>query len=394
MSEKVELSQQPAHERYACTTYEAPFVLSLVIKRTYEITAAGGCQLAGEQLPIYDDVVDYEEVDPPQVAIPQWDNDLFALKTLTDVVVQGSAQTYGRPRSETVVELKFANIHRKIHVYGNRIVYWSHDKPLFTHPEPYETLPIRYDRAYGGQDVTALKRSTDQIERLFSSVRPEWELETTSPFHYPRNPSGKGFILDGDRESMEGLTLPNLEWPDDRLTPERLTIGDLKNWIAAPLPASFDWYDQANFPRLGYLGTIADYNLPKTGVPEVQKGYAAADLMVERSILKQQFHPWFVQGATPGLSVNELRPDTVFTLINLSPEEPQHMVRLPGEVPHVKVTLPKRKTLSMKPFLSTVVLQPDDGRVVTVWSCRAEVHRPYAAPEFPYLPYEVTWKRR
>jgi hypothetical protein len=394
MTEKVKVVTQPANEHFACTTYAAPYVLSLVIKRTYEISSAGLCQLAVEQLPVCDDVVDYAEVESPQVAIPQWDNDLFSLKTLTDVVVQGSAQTYGAPRSETTVELKFANIHRKINVFGDRIVYWSNGKPLFTQPEPFEKLPIRYDRAYGGLDRVALQRYEDPVAKLFTSVRPEWQLETTSPFHYPRNPSGKGYVITGDRESLEGLSIPNLEWHNDPLDPARLVVGEVKNWMVGAIPAAFDWFDQANFPRLGYLGQIADYNLPEGGVPEVQLGYAATDLMAERSIFTRQMHPLFVQGATPGLSVKELSPDETFLLVNIAPELPQLTVKLSGEVPNVKVRLPKRKTVKMRPFLSSVVLQPEDNRVVTVWSCRSEVDRPYGEPEYPYLPYEVVWKRR
>lgn len=118
------------------------------------------------------------------------------------------------------------------------------------------------------------------------------------------------------------------------------------------------------------------------------------DLLNAPSIFEQQLHPLFVQGATPGLSVKELRPDETITLVNMFPESPHKTFNLPGEVPHVKVMLPKRKTVRMKPFLSSVVLRPDDNQLVIVWSCRSEVERPYAEPEYPYLPYEVVWKRR
>jgi len=395
MIDIAKLPEQPAHEHFACTSYDTPFVLALVIKRTYDLTAIGGCRLADEQLPVHDDAVEYAPVESPLVAIHKWDNDLFALKTLTDVVVQGSAQSYGKVCAEAVVELKVANIHRKIRVFGNRIVYWINGEPLFTHPEPFETMPIRYDHAYGGQDRVAFGRHGDFLAELFTSVRPEWELERTSPFHYPRNPAGKGFVIAADRESYEGLAVPNLEWLNDPLTPSRLAVGEVQKWMSGSLPASFDWYDQANFPRIAYLAPMEPHHeIPADGVPEIQLGYASADLLSAPSIFEQQLHPLFVQGATPGLSVKELRPDESITLVNMFPESPQKTLNLPGEVPHVKVLLPKRKTVRMKPFLSSVVVRPEDNQLVTVWSCRSEVERSYAEPEYPYLPYEVVWKRR
>ncbi len=394
MNDIAKLPAQPAHEHFACTSNQAPNVLALVIKRTYDLTATGDWRLADEQLPIHNDAVEYAPVESPQVAIHKWDNDLFALKTMTDVVVQGSAQSYGKLCTETIVELKVANIHRKIRVFGDRIVYWSNGEPLFTHPTPFESMPIRYDRAYGGQDRVAFNRHGDFIAELFTSVRPEWELERTSPFHYPRNPAGKGFVIAADRESLEGLSVPNLEWSNDPLTPSRLAIGKAQKWISGALPASFDWCDQANFPRIAYLGAVDPYELPSGGVPEIEMGYASTDLLNAPSIFEQQLHPLFVQGATPGLSVKELRPDEKISLINLCPKLPHQTFCLPGEVPHVKVMLPKRKTVRMKPFLSSVILRPEDSQLVTVWSCRSEVERSYAEPEYPYLPYKVVWKRR
>jgi hypothetical protein len=72
-------------------------------------------------------------------------------------------------------------------------------------------MEIRYDRAYGGVDEVS---------------------DPSIPFHYPRNDRGRGVALRNVRERIEGLALPNLEDPEDRITPERLVIGDPDRWNA------------------------------------------------------------------------------------------------------------------------------------------------------------------
>lgn len=383
----------PSHERLTSATLTKPPMLALVIKRTYDITPNGSCRLAEKQYPVHNDVVMYDELDPPQVSAPQWDNDLFALKTLTDVILQGSAHTYGGPVQETTVELNFAHVRRAIKVYGDRRVEWGADgEPRFTPPVKFEEMPLCYDRAYGGQDAIALKRQGDPVEEVFDFVRPEWLFSTTSPYHYPRNPAGTGYVIETDRESIEGIRVPNLEWQGDPLTPKRLGVGTVDAWMGGALPACFDWHEQSWFPRMAYLGEIPEHTIPPNGVPEVVLGLAASDLMEERSILDQQIHPLFVQGASPGLAVKDLKPDEIFTLVNLCPDAPYKKIQLPGEIPSAVVQLPMRGECILKPFLSTVVIQPDDGKVVLVWSCRSEVQRPYGQPEFININYRVTWE--
>jgi len=382
----------PENEKFACAWTTDPPLLALVVKRTYEFGPDGTCSIAGEQMPVHDDVVLYHEAEPPGVSPPKWDNDLFAFKTRTDIIVQGSAHTYGSPAATTTVELEFAGVQRSITVFGDRRV----DKDgsgtrVFTPPEPFEKMPLRYDRAYGGQDLAALERFGDPVEEIFGSVRPEWQLSTTSPYHYPRNPAGKGYLIENDSEDFRRLEVPNLEWPWDPLTPDRLVAGAVTAWPRCPLPAGFDWYEQSWFPRSAYIGIIPEHNVPISGFREIELGLAGPDLIEPRSLIDMQLHPMFVQGASPGLAVNELKADETFRLVNLCPDKPQATVTLPGDIPWAKAQLPMRGEIILRPFLNTVVIRPDDHRVIMVWSCSSEVERPYGEPEFEHIPYELNW---
>jgi len=387
-------SEPPTNIKFACARLREPPLLALLIKRTYYIVENGTCQLADEQYPIYEDMIPYEKLDPPKLSPPKWDNDLFAFKEMTDVVIQGSVQSYGKSLSETIGEVRFHNVSRSIKVYGNRRCEWDRMGRLrFTPPEPFEKIPLRYDFAYGGQDVTALRRFGDPVEETFDFIRPEWKLSTTSPFHYPRNPTGKGYLIEADRENIETVELPNLEWPEDPMTPERLAVRTVKDWMKGPLPAAFDWYEQSWFPRIACLGFIPDYEIPLQGIPEINLGWVPKDVMEKRSLLDQHMHPFFLQGASPGLTIKGISPKENFLLINIFPERSQKVVQLPGEVPVVMVKLPMRGEVHLFPFLNTVALQADEGKLIMVWSCRAEVQRPYGPPEFESIHYHLRWKR-
>jgi len=383
-----------ANEKLASARLREPPLIALLIKRTYDIDDHGKCHLADEQHPIYEDMIPYEEVPPPRISPPKWDNDLFAFKEMTDVIIQGSAHSYGKLLRETVVRVHFSNISRSIKVYGHRKCVWDRTGHLqFTPPEPFEKIPLRYDCAYGGQDVIALKRYGDPVEETFDFIRPEWKLSTTSPYHYPRNPAGKGFLVEADRESVEAIELPNLEWLEDPITPERLAIGSVKKWPQGPLPAAFDWYEQSWFPRIACLGITPESEVSLKDILEINLGWIPKEVVEKHSCLDQQMHPFFVQGASPGLSIKSLKPNEIFLLENLFPKKPQMVIQLPDEVPEAMIKLPMKGKLDLKPFLNTVAIQSDEGKLIMVWSCRAAVQRPYSPPEFDYIDYQIRWKK-
>jgi hypothetical protein len=65
--------------------------IGLVLKRTYIFQNGGGCDVAEEdrQEPLSSEEVPYEELEPPRVSPVRLDNDMFAFRPKTDLVVQG-----------------------------------------------------------------------------------------------------------------------------------------------------------------------------------------------------------------------------------------------------------------------------------------------------------------
>ncbi len=376
--------------RVVCAQQDDAYVLALVKKRTYSIGRDGGCELAEEQQPVTQDVVYEEEAEPPEVAAPRWDNDCFALKPRIDVLVRGEAQSYGRRVTSTVVEARIGEVYRRIKVYGDRVCEWQGGRPTFSPPEPFETMPVGYDRAYGGFDAEVLEREGDAFADAFRKVRPEWKVDATTWCHYPRNPSGTGYVIAGVPRKRP-VRVPNLEFPFDPVTPDRLAVSPVERWMSAPLPAALDWVDQTWFPRSGYLGLIPPHASEDVPPPEVRFGFAPEDLLQSRSIFDLGFRHEFLQGASAGLSFWELRPGEEVLVRNMFEEAPDFVVRLPMDRPRMAVEPRGQDRQEMDVHLNTVMVDAVAREVVQVWSGRLGVWRPFGPQELEEIPYWIGW---
>ncbi len=367
--------------------------LALLVKQTLVIGEDGRCEPTEPAEPIFDDSYPYEELEAPHVSPPRCDNDHFAFKRAADLIVQGNAQTYGTPLRETVVEVGLRGFARQIRVFGDRFCSVTAGGRLtFTDPELFETMPIRYDRAYGGFDRIGLERRGDWLADSFRDVRPEWGLDANTPFHYPRNPAGKGFLVSADRDSAEGVPAPNLDFPFDPVTPERMAVGDPLRWPTAPVPASFDWQHQAWFPRIAHLGVVPEHASGSV-FQEVEWRWCSAGILSQDSILQLHYDPGFLQAASAGLVVADLGPGERLRFRNLFPQRPEMEIHLPGLVPRVTLYPKWRGPLPTTPHLNSLVVRPDEGLAVLVWSARTPVHRRFAGPELESTPFELVWER-
>jgi hypothetical protein len=383
-------SPEPVTEQLVCAQPGASYELALVIKRTYRIRPDGRCVLADEQLPIEEGSPNYDaDTTGTTVSPPCWDSDVFAFKNATDLVVQGHAHAYG---SRTLVdaELRVGALSRTVRVSGDRRCEWSDGRIRFGSPVPFEKMPLRYDRAYGGCDVTALERHGDPVLKLFGATQPEWHLERATRFHYPRNPAGAGYLIEADRESVAALRLPNVEFPFDLVTPERLAMKSSRAWLSAPLPAGFDWFDPGWFPRLAYIAERPEHDAPQGPVAEVAQGWAPPDIVTKERGSPTGWDPRFFQGASPGLSIPGLAFDAEITLRHLFPDAPERRVKLPGRAPQATIEISATQKMSTETRLNAVVVQPDAHRLVLVWSARTMVGRPYAAPHFANMRWTIT----
>jgi len=325
-------------------------IVSLHAKRTYAFDAAGICVLADEQVPLY------EPRDEPHAP---WHSemDLVPVKRTTDVIIHASAYGGGSRRCTASVEVGA----RKViyHVSGDRrCVYRGRGSILFSEPDPFDTIAICYENAYGGIDENAPAPAQKTLMDFFRR----------HPGAYPRNMVGRGYVITESREAVDELVLPNVEHPEQLLTPENLIVGAPENWWRKPLPWSCDWFDKAWYPRSSFLaGPPRDTPLDDHEFPEVRLGWVEAGQRAnaDRKALEDMVDGRYFDAASPSLIVPFIRADERIALTGMTPSG-RLVVQLPGTRPRMEVRF-EGKSYDLIPVPNRLVLSVDEERLSVVW---------------------------
>jgi hypothetical protein len=211
----------------------------VVVKATFAIEPDGSCRLAAVREPVRQMADAYGEFGESSL---RYEADLAGVKPATDILVRGDAVApKGKQVSALDVGLRVGRINKQLRVTGDRI--W--EKGVLggikmSAPEPFERMPVVYERAYGGWDRSASDSAQHRLEG--------------------RNPVGTGFALREER--CVGMPLPNIENPDQ-------LIGA---WKDRPAPAGFNAIDCAWSPRRELAGTY-DEEWRRTRFPSWAKDF-------------------------------------------------------------------------------------------------------------------------
>jgi hypothetical protein len=152
--------------------------------------------------------------------------DIIPFKPEVDVFVEGRAHPPHQRARETDVRLRMGSIDVTAVAFGERRIVRRGDRLEIGDPAPLQPFGLTAQYAYGGR---------------------------VGDVHYPRNPVGRGFVL--DEQEAEGALLPQLEDPEDRLTRDRL-VAEGDRWWRMPRPLSFDATLPTSFPRGVLLGLV------------------------------------------------------------------------------------------------------------------------------------------
>jgi hypothetical protein len=336
-------------------TPEGQHILGVLVKRTYDIVPGRRCARAGIDRRLVPGDVHY--ADPLNSTI-KFESDFVPFKLATDVVLHGKAYA---PTSQWVasltVSLAVGQYRKDLLVLGDRVARYNGKRdPSFTDPQPFDAMELRYDRAYGGVDVYS---------------------DPKMPLAYPRNHLGRGYAVANTQRSVENLPLPNIEDPNDRLTPARLCVGNFMEWERQPVPHSFGWTMKLWLPRAGYAGVMpADRALEQ----ELRKTYAALVPPAQRKLYQENqgsvMDFRFFNGASQGLIVPFLSGAELVSLRNLDPQGNLDF-ELPGGRPVIRLDI-GQGAHEPAVALHTVMIRLEERQVDLVW--RAAV--PYAGPDW------------
>lgn len=363
-------------------------VLSVLLKRTYVFDDGGHCFPAEDQVPLLEELT----LEKPGLVLED-DTDLYPFKALTDLVVKGRVHAPGGAQTQ-VAWVVAPGARKAVLALGDRAVALTErGRPVFSEPAPFESVPLSYRLAYGGWDAVAERKSGFSPEQFFGTAMEPDEVDwaLASPFLYPRNFAGRGYLIEATREAVEALELPKLEDPMDPLTPDRLEAGRPTLWPEMPVPMSTGWLSWGWFPRAAYAGMLRPTEPTADPPMEEHRGWALPGLLGPHSFdLARVVRS--VQGASLGLSVPLLRGGETVALENLHPRVSQLRIQLPREQPVLMTDGRKGKLNPTEPVLHHVVVLPDENRLTLVWRGCAPALRPYFNEELDTMPLLARWE--
>ncbi len=288
----------------------------VVVKATFDIQPDGSCRLAGTNEPVRQMAQAYGEFGQSSL---RYEADLLGVKPTTDILVRGVAMA---PESKRVtaldVSLRVGPINKRLRVTGDRV--W--EKGVLggirmSAPEPFERVPLVYERAYGGWDRSASETKQHRLEG--------------------RNPVGAGFAV--RVENCAELRLPNIEYPDQLIS----------TWKDRPSPAGFNAIDCAWSPRRELAGTY-DEHWRRTRFPSWADDF---DPHYNNCAPHDQQSPRYLVGGE--------RVD----VLNMSVHG-----ALSFEIPEVRISFRTRfgsKRVDHEGQLCTVIVEPSVPRVILAW---------------------------
>jgi hypothetical protein len=200
-----------------------------VAKGTYDLKLSGGLELAADRAPLHLAALHHGA---PGASSLKYEHDAAFAKVATDVVLLGHAQPERGRATELDVTLRVGSLRKQVRVFGDRFWRRTMSGRTYSAPLSFETMPLVYERAFGGWDRSAPDPAQHACD--------------------PRNPVGVGFVVPlaepRDAPDDDGAALPNLEDPGQ-------LIHDPED---RPAPAGFGFLAPDWSPRRQHAGTFDD----------------------------------------------------------------------------------------------------------------------------------------
>ena len=319
-------------------TKEGEECLVLVVAGSFVMPAAGRPSAAPLAL------CDEQPVPPkadtywgePEKSSLRYESPSAYTRPATDVLLHGRAwASRGRKVTRTQVTVRAGPLEKRALVSGTRVWYRGLVGLSASDPLPFESMPLQYEYSFGG---------------------------TSASRHEARNPVGRGFH-ESAKEAVD-KPLPSIE------EPEALVRG----WADRPPPCGFGPVARHWQPRLGWAGT-----------------YDAAWVEKRAPLWPLDFDERFFQTAPEGLRASpHLRGGEPVVLEGVSPDGPIAFP-LPSFRLLARCTFARRLE-KRRMTLDTVLLEPEERRLVLSWRATFPAHRELATHEVSSVRLLEPWE--
>jgi hypothetical protein len=312
-----------------------------LVRRTYHV-AEGGRMSRAAPVPLA------PRVEGAGPLCSRW-GDLSFARQRTDVAVRGAAYAAGaRLATRRQIALSVGARTKRVEVFGRRVIEWSRGRPRFSDPEPFAFVPATLENAYGGLDPRVTHGEDDARGR------------------YPRNPTGKGYLIGS--APADGIELPNLEDPENLLTPASILVADPREWWRQPLPFCFEPSSALAFPRSAFSGAELVFPPPEhEELEEVRRGFLPRGWRALAGELAYDVPPVaFAQRGALGQTFDPLAPETRIAVSGMHPTRERFEVVVPAP-PRLAIEI-DGKPVEVAPRLVSVLVEPREERVSFTWA--------------------------
>ncbi len=282
--------------------------------------------LSENQAPVLEADVHFGE---PGTSSIKYESDVCLRKKGSDVVLIGHAYSRKGPVKILDVSLQVGSLQKTVRVSGDRKWHRSFGSWRITDPIPFDSMPLIYERAFGGLDDAHPDSSKHGSER--------------------RNPVGTGFAVSGKKEILNEMPLPNIEGPKSQI----------KSWKDKPAPCGFGFVGRDWAPRVDYAGTY-DEQWEKERCP----------------LLPTDFDELYYNGAHPDLVSTEFLKGNEMVKITNASKRGNLVFKLPQERLEVDILI--QGVIGSHPaVMDTVIIEPDENRLMAVWRATIPTYRKF-----------------
>lgn len=296
--------------------------LVAILKGRFTITP-DGCRRAEEPAVI---VQADEPWGEPGQSSTRLESDLATRKPATDVVLIGHAYAPDARSQDMIVSLAVGPVRQQARVCGDRHWHYALGLTRASSPQPFDRIPLLFERAFGG-----------------SQLGPEGDDVIGQE---ERNPVGRGYSRKRRRAHLDGLPLPNIEDPGQRL----------RRPNQRPAPVGFGFVGRHWEPRRSLLGT-----------------YDAAWERDRMPLVPVDFDERAFNGAPESLQARpHLRGDESVEALGVTPTGPLRFA-----LPALQPSFELHDGSDWRPLagvLDTIVIEPDALCVSLTWRASANVH--------------------
>jgi hypothetical protein len=362
--------------------------LAVVAKRRYAFRHEGRAEPVAEEAPIHSMFEHGPAVDGEAGPLVHEADIVTGLKPATDVLLRGCAHSHRGPAPAVSAGLRVGPAAKVVQVWGDRRISLGQGGALtFTAPEPFTSMPLTWERAYGGRDAYVESNQPDEPDPGVMSRRLAAGLGSLA---YPRNGYGRGFFVDIDRERLAGAAVPNLDDAADPVRPDRMLVPDYLDWIDCPVAACFEPIDVFTFPRALFFLPAA-FNAPKRPIHEVATGVLGHVDLARMKRFDGNVHPRALNCAPAGLAAHRLYGGERVQLWNLHREREMFELDLPGDRPRLLLEPPGVAAREVDAQLQTVMIEPEIDRVTLTWAGAIPVAAVYPEEMTTAMRHGVVW---